>query len=170
MPFRQGMKAHLTILILAVFGLTSCMSEPKGPLAPDIYYPDLLPQRDIYTVWYSGIESQGGNIINNAETFQTVWNTVFANYAEGQKPLLPNVDFTQFVVLLASAGSTPTQLSAFRIAMVREKPYHVEVTVESLWPCKGGLPVVTTPVHMVAVPRVATQAVFEFVNTPESCP
>ena len=169
MLFRANMKTHFALLILAVVGLTSCMSDPKGPLAPDMYFPDLLPQRDIYTLWFSGIETQSGNIINNNETFQAVWDVVFANYAAGQKPLLPAVDFTQSVVLLASAGSTPTQLSAFRIAMVRERPYHVEVTVESLVPCHGG-PLVTTPVHMVAIPRVATQAVFEFVDTPESCP
>lgn len=170
MLFSGAMKARIATLILVVVGLTSCMSEPEGPIAPDTYFPDLLPQSDIYSLSFSGIETQSGNIINNNDTFRAVWDVVFANYAAGQKPLVPPVDFTQYVVLLASAGSTPTQLRAFRIAMVRDRPYRVEVTVERLWPCNGGLPVVTTPVHMVAIPRVSTQAVFDFVDTAESCP
>lgn len=119
---------------------------------------------------FSGMQDKLGRIITDQAGLERTWDDVFANYAPGQKPVLPYVDFSQEVLLLASAGPTPTQLVSFRITLVRERPEHLAVLVESEWPACGGLPVTTNPIHIVSVPRVATQAAFEFVDNTTPCP
>ena len=135
----------------------------------DPYYPDQLPQLDVYWLQFSGMETKRGRIIDDSAALRAAWDTVFANYPPDQKPWMPAIDFKYFVVLLASAGTTPTQLSWFRIAVVRDRPERLEVLVESVWPACGGSPLTTRPVHIVTVPRVSTQAVFQFVDSKEPC-
>lgn len=172
MLFLRGMNARLAVLMFACVATATCIPpDGEGPLGPpELNTADALPQRDVYWLHsFSGMESKRGMIITDARALQVAWDTVFANYEPGQKPLMPAIDFAQNVVLLASAGQTPTQLLWFRITLVRERPEHLAVLVESQWPACGGLPLVTTPVHIVSVPRVATQAVFEFVDNVEPC-
>ena len=159
-------------VIVVIFGLSSCMPpDSAGPVGPAEFTPtDRLPFQDLYSLQsYSGLDTKGGRIITDSDGLQAAWDSVFANYAVGQKPFIPAIDFKQNVVLLASAGQTPTQLLWFRITLVRERPEHLAVLVESEWPQCGGLPVTTTPVHIVTVPRVATQAVFTFVDNTKPC-
>jgi hypothetical protein len=167
------MKTPFAIPALALLGLTACISHDRaGPLAPpELNTPDILPQRDVYSLQsLSGMETKLGRIITDQAGLQAAWDAVFANYSSPDKPMVPYVDFSQEVLLLAAAGPTPVQLQWFRITLVRERPEHLAVLVESQYPCGGGLPVATNPVHIVSVPRVATQAVFEFVDNREICP
>ena len=166
------MRVRFAAMIVAMFGLTTCMPpDSTGPASPgELNVTDRVPFQDLYSLQtYSGMGTKRGRIITNSAALQAAWDTVFANYAVGQKPFVPAIDFTQNVVLLASAGQTPTQLLWFRITMVRERPEHMAVLVESEWPPCGGLPVTTNPVHIVTVPRVATQAVFTFVDNTTPC-
>jgi len=159
-------------MIVAMFGLTTCTPpDSTGPEGPaELNVPDRLPFQDIYSLQsFSGMDTKRGLIITDSAALQAAWDIVFANYAVGQKPFPPAIDFKQNVVLLASAGQTPTQLLWFRITMVRERPEHMAVLVESAWPPCGGVPVTTNPVHIVTVPRVATQAVFTFVDNTTPC-
>jgi hypothetical protein len=159
-------------MIVAMFGLTTCMPpDSTGPDSPpELNTPDRLPFQDVYSLQtFSGMDTKRGRIITDSAALQAAWDTVFANYAVGQKPFVPAIDFKQNVVLLASAGQTPTQLLWFRITLVRQRPEHLAVLVESAWPPCGGLPVNTNPVHIVTVPRVATQAVFTFVDNTTPC-
>ena len=159
-------------MIVAMIGLAACMSpDSTGPLyTTDLSPTDRLPFQDIYSLQsFSGMDAKRGRIITDSAALQAAWDSVFANYAVGQKPFVPSIDFRQNVVLLASAGQTPTQLLWFRITMVRQRPEHLAVLVESSWPPCGGLPVNTNPVHIVTVPRVATQAVFTFVDDTAPC-
>ena len=166
------MKTQLAIIV-ALFAVSACMppDSSTGPQGPaELTATDRLPFQDLYSLQtFSGIDTKRGRIITDSAALQAVWDSAFANYAVGQKPFVPAIDFKQHVVLVASAGSTPTQLLWFRITMVRERPEHLAVLVESTWPPCGGLPVTTNPVHIVIVPRVATQAVFEFVDNTTPC-
>lgn len=167
------MKARFAPLIIAMFGLTTCMpSDSTGPHSPsELNVSDRVPFQDLYSLQsFSGMDTKRGLIITDSAGLQAAWDVVFAHYAVGQKPFVPAIDFKQNVVLLASAGQTPTQLLWFRITLVRERPEHMAVLVESEWPPCGGLPVTTNPVHIVTVPRVSTQAVFTFVDNTTPCP
>lgn len=172
MPLFRAVKPRFAVLILALGGLTTCVPpDSPGPIGPpELNTADLLPLRDVYSLQsFSGVDAKRGRIITDSVGLQAAWDEVFANYAADQKPWVPAIDFKDNVVLLASAGPTPTQLLWFRITKVRERPKHLAVLVESQWPPCGGLPVTTNPVHIVSVPRVATQAVFEFVDNTEPC-
>jgi len=166
------MNTRFALLLVAMISLTACTPpDSTGPTgSPELSTLDRLPQQEIYSLQsFSGMDTRRGRIITDSAALQAAWDTVFANYAVGQKPFVPAIDFKQNVVLLASAGQTPTQLLWFRITMVRERPEHLAVLVESAWPPCGGLPVTTNPVHIVMVPRVATQAVFTFVDNTTPC-
>jgi len=166
------MNTRFALLLVAMISLTACMpADSTGPTgSPELSTLDRLPQQEVYSLQsFSGMDTRRGRIITDSAALQAAWDTVFANYAVGQKPFVPSIDFKHNVVLLASAGQTPTQLLWFRITMVRERPEHLAVLVESAWPPCGGLPVTTNPVHIVMVPRVATQAVFTFVDNTTPC-
>ena len=166
------MNTRFALLLVAMISLTACMpTDSTGPTgSPELSTLDRLPQQEVYSLQsFSGMDTRRGRIITDSAALQAAWDTVFANYAVGQKPFVPAIDFKHNVVLLASAGQTPTQLLWFRITMVRERPEHLAVLVESAWPPCGGLPVTTNPVHIVTVPRVATQAVFTFVDNTTPC-
>ena len=168
----RAMKTRFAAMIIGMFGLTSCTPpDSTGPKSPaELTVPDRLPFQDIYSLQsFSGMDTKRGRIITDSAALRAAWDSVFVNYAVGQKPFVPAIDFKQNVVLLASGGQTPTQLLWFRITMVRERPEHLAVLVESEWPPCGGVPVTTTPVHIVTVPRVATQAVFTFVDNTKTC-
>ena len=65
--------------------------------------------------------------------------------------------------MLAGAGNLPTQLISFTIEDVRLHDGILHVVVHEDWPAPkcGSLPVVTQPVHVVKVPRLAVSAEFE---------
>lgn len=166
------MKIQFAMFVAAIFGLVACVPpDSTGPDSPpELSTTDRLPFQDVYSLQsFSGMDAKRGRIITDSVALQAAWDTVFANYAVGQKPFVPAIDFKHNVVLLASAGQTPTQLLWFRITMVRERPEHLAVLVESTWPPCGGVAVTTNPVHIVTVPRVATQAVFTFVDNTTPC-
>jgi hypothetical protein len=166
---KRKLLASLAVPALA-FTIVSCSLPPMGPGMTDPGTEDMLPQRDILMFSSnSGLNTRTGKLILDTPTWRATWDSLFANVAADQKPLLPDIDFTNVVVLLAAAGNTPTQLVSFRIAGVRAGPGVLEVTVESDWPQCGGLPVVTTPAHIVSVPRMATEAHFTFIDNTVSC-
>jgi hypothetical protein len=115
------------------------------------------------------MDTKRGRLILDQNSFRAAWDTMFATFSPEQRPALPDIDFGANAVLLASAGSTPTQLLSFRIVAVRGLTHRFEALVETQWPKCGGPPVVTSPVHVIMVPRVATEATFEFVNLTTPC-
>ena len=152
-------------LSLLIVGLTTCTSPLNAPSEGDI-----VPQQEIYSLAsFSGIQTQQGTLILDATSWQAAWDNIFANHAPDQKPPLPAINFDSNVVVLAAAGMTPTQLFSFQITEVRVTGGSLHVRVESVWPSCGGLPVETTPVHVISVPHVATKAHFTFVNTSDDC-
>jgi hypothetical protein len=155
-------------LLFLIAGLSTCTSPLDSP--PKGSDGVVVPQQDIATVSaFSGIETQTGSLILDPASWQAAWESIFANYAPAEKPPLPAINFDSSVVVLAAAGTTPTQLFSFQITEVRFTGNSLHVRVESVWPNCGGLPVVTAPVHVVRVPHVATQADFTFVSTSDDC-
>ena len=149
---------HLALMLL-IAGLTTCTAPVESRSDGD-----LVPQQDVAVVTFlSGIDTQTGTLILDAASWQSAWGSIYANYA--QKPALPAINFDSTVVILAAAGTTPTQLYSFQIKEVRVSGESLHVRVVGVWPTCGSLPVITAPVHVVRVPRVATEAQFTFVRT-----
>lgn len=172
MRLYAAMKTRLAVLALSALALTTCIPPDQGgQLGPvEMSFGDELPQHDVYVMpSFSGVETRRGVIITDFTAFQAAWDLMFANYSPKERPQLPYIEFKDNVILLASAGPTPTQLLWFRITKVRASTEHLEVLVESQWPQCGGAPVTTNPVHIVSVPRAATQAAFTFVDNTQPC-
>jgi hypothetical protein len=164
------MKTQTLTLILVALAAASCGPPPSGPVGTGSIDEQYLPQREIFSVRsFSGLDARGGRLILDAASWKVAFDSIMASVAPGTKNTLPEIDFNNWVVLIAAAGSTPTQLVSFQIAGVRGHPAFLQVIVELKWPGCGSLPVETTPLHIVAVPRVATEAQFTFENKTVSC-
>lgn len=166
------MNARTAVILLVAAALTAC-AVPNGPTQSSGWEDtsDLLPLTDVYLVRSnSGVASRVGRLILDRPTWIAVWDSITSNLGD-KRPAPPDIDFNYSVVLLAAAGSTPTQLVSFRITDVHSRPDFLRVMVEVNWPAAacGSVPVVTTPLHVVAVPRVATEAQFTFTDTTTSC-
>src|ERR1051325_11404978 len=110
------MNARTAAILLAAAALTACAVPPDGPtqsVGED--YSNLLPQRDIYAVeTFSGFTAGSGRRVLDQPSWKMMWDSITANFG-AKKPTLPDVDFSTHVVLVAAAGSTPTQLVSFQI-------------------------------------------------------
>jgi hypothetical protein len=158
-----SMNTKLIALAMGVAAVTACrMNSLVSPR-------EGVTQRGIYNRPSSGIDARAGVIILDQPSWEAAWQVVVANYAPGEKPPLPVVDFDTHVVLLAAGGVTTTQLLSFRIADVRVGPEGLAVSVDVVSPECGSLPVITTPVDIVSVPRLETRAQFTFVDRTAEC-
>ena len=158
------MNTKLMALAMGLAAVTACrMNSLVSPR-------DGVQQRGIYNRPTSGIDARSGIIILDQPSWEVAWQAAVArNYPPGQQPPLPAVNFDTHVVLIAAGGMTTTQLLSFRITDVRVGPAGLAVSVDVVSPECGSLPVITTPVDIVSVPRVETRAHFTFVDRTAEC-
>ena len=158
------MNTKLMALAMGLAAVTACrMSSLVSPR-------DGVSQRGIYNRPTSGFDVRGGLIVLDQAAWELAWRAaVSRNYAPGQQPPAPAVNFETHVVLVAAGGTTTTQLLSFRITDVRTGPAGLAVSVDVVSPECGSLPVITTPVDIVSVPRLDTRAQFTFVDRTGGC-
>ncbi len=141
--------------------LTTCLTLGACSAEKAVSDGTLLPIEHIASVVLSPLDSASYQVILDQNTWAAIWARMVADHAPPAPPV-PTIDFGSRVVILAVAGEIPTQLHAFRVDEVRLQSGILQVTVVQDWPASqcGSLPVVTHPVDIVSVARVATEATF----------
>lgn len=139
-------RAALACVVL-LLSLAACDS----PSAPETPQPLALTR--ITQPAFSGFDTPQRLVIRSQPAWEAAWATLWAR--AGQSPALPPVDFTRDVVLLAAAGARPTSGYFIAIEAASATGDAATVTVRSYAPGAGCeiLPVVTTPVDVVSMPR-----------------
>ncbi len=141
--------------------LTTCLILGACSAEKAVSDANLLPLEHISSLVISPLDSASYQVILDQNTWAAVWARLVADHAPPAPPV-PTIDFGSRVVILAAAGELPTQLHAFRIDQIHLQNGILQITVVQDWPATqcGSLPVVTYPVDIVSVARVATEATF----------
>ena len=149
---------------LTVFGLLGCGSEATKPEAPKPEPGVPIAVERIASATLSPLDTPTYRVILDPESWAAAWSEFVAGHWPPAPPV-PVVDFESRVVILVASGALPTQLLAFRVNEVRLLDAVLSVTILEEWPAPqcGSLPVITRPVDIVSVPRLATQA--QFIST-----
>ena len=120
-----------------------------------------LPMRSIDQGQGSGIEAAKQVNARNVDEWDALWKEHAGSRAR------PSVDFTKEVVAAVFLGSRPTAGYGVRIVRARQDGVALVVSYTETRPAPGALAaqVLTSPYHIVAIPRGSTTDVkFERVN------
>jgi len=130
------------------FRIYQCGPYPAGGLP--------MPMRELAKGAFSGYRNTDPNFFGEDLVLRTeaagvrFWEQHTSIWAAPWNP--PAVDFSREMVLVSLAGRRPSGQNSIQITSVEEKPCHLEVTVvETTAPI--GIAAITSPFHMVAVPR-----------------
>jgi hypothetical protein len=144
-------RSHWWIGCLAmVLGVGGCDQEPETPTLTRT--GQQVPIFREFRGQQGPIAERSFLVIQRPETWQALWGTLPA----------PAVDFTRYSVLGALLGQQPTGNYAVVITEVRTSGERTDVYVAEERPTPGTTPPagVTTPYHLVVVPKLATPVTF----------
>jgi hypothetical protein len=145
-------------------GLAACGGDPADPAFGRV--TQVLQTRQVVSISdsWSGFQAPTRIVIADAQAWADAWSTIHAHFTV--PPALPAVDFSTSVLVLAATGPRSTTGHSVVIQEVRIAGGSLDVAVLERSPgasCVTGQ-AVTSPVHVVEVPRRATTASFT-VNT-----
>ena len=172
-------------LMIVAVGTVACSSEQVPPAPMQDTAGDLGPVgqvppvkdpigtesagKNIARLYFSGIIDRRRSVITDSATWSAVWEQVTRN--EGTPAPLPEVDFENEVVVLASMGSKPSGGFAIDISSAAAVNGQLRVVVHETSPgttcaVTGAL---TAPVHMVRAPRINGPTVFVEETSTRNC-
>jgi hypothetical protein len=109
----------------------------------------------------SGIAARRAEVISRADRWAEVWSDITST--QSPRPALPAVNFEESILIFAAGGELADSCSDIRVESVTRVSGALQtVILEERRPSCTCPPVVIRPVHVVAVPRAATGASFEF--------
>ena len=146
---------HAALLILLVAGCNGGESSPTGPDGP-------VQMTEVYKDQSTGVLGRRAEIISRESRWIEVWSEIVAN--RSPKPAIPSVNFDERILVLAALGDTADACKSVRIESVTRNGGALSVSIaETRPPANCSCPPVTVqPVHIVAVPRAATDASFNW--------
>lgn len=108
----------------------------------------------------SGINTKMRFTIRDSDAWEELWSLVHQN--ADQKPSVPDVDFDQQEVIVATMGQTPDSLYETRIETVTVENGAASVVVKELTPGQGCIssPATATPLDMYVAPRFAGEPTY----------
>ncbi len=121
--------------------------------------PDKI--RSIAKGAFTGFQEQTNLVVTNETQWAAVWqkHSIQASPAKA----LPKIDFEKETVLFAAAGQKRSGGYSVEISRVEEVDGKTVVTITTRTPKPGGFTIqsLTTPFHIVAVPRIKGPVLFK---------
>jgi len=148
---------------------TPVVSVPPGVGTPQNPIGNESAVRVIVRLQHSGMNARRRSVITDAGTWSAVWQQVHQVY--GSPPALPDVDFANEAVVLASMGTQRSGGYAIDIMSAAASEGRLRVVVRETSPGSmcGVTAALTAPVHIVRVPRTDGAPVFIEQSTTRSC-
>ena len=127
-----------------------------GPLIPN-YTKVTVPRTSFLN---GGIAERKRLVIRDRDQFNEFWKELFRSSSD--KPLLPEVDFSREMIVVAAMGQRPSSAYAIIIDSACEVGNQLEVLVRSIDASKCGmqLGVLTAPVDVVRLPKTDLPVIF----------
>lgn len=133
------------IALVLLVAVAAC----ESPVSP----ADDVPVTRIEHTAFSGFDTPQRLIIRSQNEWEDLWPTLFHRRLD--VPALPNIDFTQNMVIVAGNGLKPTSGYAVSIAAASTTRRTMTVTVRSVSPGSNCVTfqVITSPIDLVLLPR-----------------
>jgi hypothetical protein len=164
MPIQRLPAAALAAVLLA-----AC-ADPTDPAVPETATRLASQEVLVIQTGWSGFEQPVRRVIADDAAWEAVWRTLHAHSTE--VPARPAIDFGASVLLLAAMGTQPTGGYSVTITEVRahQGTLYATVVERSPGPSCGTFQALTSPVHIVQVPRQGTVAQFTVQRETYHCP
>ena len=135
----------VSLVVLGSLTIAGCDS-PSGPSEP-------LPLTRVTQGYFGAPNPAQRLVVRSQQDFATAWAAIFNN--SSPQPPVPNVDFTQEMVIIALSGSKPSGGYCIAVEHAAGDRRSATVTVRSVGPTASNtiLPVITNPYDIVRVPR-----------------
>jgi hypothetical protein len=147
---------RVVAVLIAACVLAACSGEssPTGTDGP-------VPMTEVYKSQFSGLDGRRGEVISRQSRWAEVWDEI--HEGSSPKPALPAIDFERSILILGAPGGYSDACGMGRIESVKRVSgtLMVSVLLEIRTGCLCPL-IAIHPVHVVAVPRAAAGASFEF--------
>lgn len=106
--------------------------------------------------------------VQSQEALDRLWN---APTALLERPSAPEIDFENYILLVAASGERPSSGYTIEIETVEELEDVIRVVVRNTEPGEGcmNLTVITTPHHIVKIERPSKNIVFNVSNRTNHC-
>jgi len=145
---------YAALIILLIAG---CAGE-SSPTDPD----GLVAYTDVYRSQTSGVMNRRAEVISREARWVEVWNEIVAN--QSPRPAMPAVNFDEKILVMASLGETANSCKLIDLQHVERKSGALIISVVESAPAPPCTcpPIVVQPVHVIAVPRLATDATFNW--------
>jgi hypothetical protein len=144
----------ISVLALATAGSCHPQEERTREMPSDQLEPALV---SLYQALDSDFPEQVREVVRDSARFRTVWDLSCCRRT-GPTPR-PEIDFTRYMVVLA-VDSRRVLVDSVVIESVSEDNVSLRVRVLSDQTC-GPVQVITSPVHLLRVPRSDREVVFE---------
>lgn len=150
--------------VLASALVAACSADPQLGPAQSVPFEEVFSR-----VAPTGIQTPAYKLIMDEGAWESTWAAIHSNYAPGQVPHVPVIDFDSKILVFAALGWRGAQGFFFRIEEVRASRGVLHVTVAERYPFCGTLPAESAPVHVVSIPRVAMRAEFTLITQSPVC-
>jgi hypothetical protein len=136
--------ANLVLLALCLPVMTACADPQSAPA---------LPLRSVSKGAFSGITDVRQEVIRDKEAFAKVWDELQAR--SRPRPSLPEIDFAREMLVLVTLGQRRTGGFSIEVVNVEVRQDRLRVGVRRQNPAPGAMviEVLTSPFHLVAVPK-----------------
>jgi hypothetical protein len=143
------------LILLLIAGCSGSESSPTGPDGP-------VQMTEVYKDQSTGVLGRRAEVISRESRWVEVWSEIVSN--RSPKPALPAVNFDEKILVLAALGDTGDACKSVRIETVTRVAGALNISIaETRPPANCSCPPVTVqPVHVVAIPRAATDASFNW--------
>jgi hypothetical protein len=162
---------HAAAAVALALGITAvaCTADPT-----DLRYGNagmLLQSQQVLSITgaWSGYQAPARLIIADEQAWAAAWATIHLGNSE--QPPLPAINFASSVLVLAAMGERPSTGYSVTILEVRASSGTLNVTVRERSPgssCFTGA-AMTSPVHVVEVPRQGTTGNFTVITETYGC-
>jgi len=165
-----GMRKCLRASVVALATAAIACAQPNAPDPAATEIPIQRLRAEPYAFeFFSGLDESERLLIRNTAAWADVWSRIYAR--RGEKPALPTVDFAAETIVVVALGQRPSSGYSIIVKNASRAGGVTTVGVESLSPGPGcgGLTVLTHPVDIARIPRLAGFVQFEETAVVRDC-
>ena len=161
------------LLVLAIPGVSVGQVIKNGPgtkVPVTPLGPTINGQRLPVTAGF--VSDQLRIVVRDRDTWVEVWKRINSGPNSQNAPPMPEIDFTQEILVVAAMGFRPTsgyQITIDAAYLIESYP-RLEVVVRSVENTRcGGFTVITAPIDIVRIPRTDRPVVFRETQVVADC-
>ena len=149
--------------LAAFLCLAGCDETPTEPQGEPVAF------QTVTQASFSGLSASRRDVVRNLDDWNQVWSEIHANVSPA--PGLPEVDFSQEMVLLAAMGEQASGCFQIQIRSVAAQEGLVTAAVEEIEPGEGCVctAALSQPVHVVRTARNDVAVAFDLARSLQDC-